>query len=821
MWIKHFIWLQRSVVRYLKRSWLYTIFGLIGLSLVSAFSSSLDQKIIRDGKKLLTADIMMSVRGKWEEDIDHYLQPIQEQIQDWHENIEVVSMARTDKVSLLVNLVAIDKKFPYYNEELESDVQKAKQPGFSVLSKEASARLNLNLGDSFYVGDNEYQVAKILDKPHATFNFQAFLPSIYVAKQGVEGSALIGPLSSETRKLHLKLKEDVDIKVVSSVLSLATKNTSIRIRSFDENSSQSIRVVERMTQFMSLMALVCFIYAAIGCLYSFRQFLLESFSDILIHKVLGYSTAYILKIWNFVILEISILFFLIVAALQWICVLLVRDLSFFRDIDLEISWLSLVYTFLFSYLLHVLIYFIYRNNIRTSGAAKLLGGDFAAYDIRLSKTYLAVFVLFLLALAFLFTNSIMMTAIFMVTILLLLVAIWFFLQIFIYLLSMFKNLFTIKYVRLLLKRKQGTFLSISFSLVVGMTLVQVIPLVTSNIEKELLVENHPNLFLLDIQEDQLDPLKSFLNDSFAVSLNLPSPFIRARLISINDREVKDSSFLDIETQESRRKEYFRNRAFNLTYRKELSKDEKLLKGIDLNEYKGDYVPVSIEKRFSERTDIYIGDILAFDILGQKIKAEVANIRYVNWLSFQPNFFVQFGDGPLNDFPKTYIGTISNLNEEQKAQLQFNISERFSNISSVDLDSIIAGVLDLMYDFKSLLQYLSLFSLFVGGIVFIAIYQHFMKTRQEDFRIFYIMGLSQKDMSQMLFVELISQFCFSFLTSMLGAYFLSMYIVASIFNMNWTYSWKYSLYIGVSFLLFFLLTFVWEAKILRQKKFQKY
>ena len=48
--------------------------------------------------------------------------------------------------------------------------------------------------------------------------------------------------------------------------------------------------------------------------------------------------------------------------------------------------------------------------------------------------------------------------------------------------------------------------------------------------------------------------------------------------------------------------------------------------------------VSVEEGAAQDMGVSIGDTLTFLIAGEEVKTTVANIRQVDWNSFQPNFF---------------------------------------------------------------------------------------------------------------------------------------------------------------------------------------
>src|SRR5690606_14089699 len=131
-------------------------------------------------------------------------------------------------------------------------------------------------------------------------------------------------------------------------------------------------------------------------------------------------------------------------------------------------------------------------------------------------------------------------------------------------------------------------------------------------------------------------------------------------------------------------------------RQELSDSETIAKGKPFSPDGGPQI--SLEERFAERLNLRIGDELTFDISGIEVAGRVVNLRKVRWTSFQPNFFVQFNEGVLEEAPKTFLAALSGLSTEQKASIQNTIVDRLPNISLIDVSRIIerlSGIIEQM------------------------------------------------------------------------------------------------------------------------------
>ena len=89
--------------------------------------------------------------------------------------------------------------------------------------------------------------------------------------------------------------------------------------------------------------------------------------------------------------------------------------------------------------------------------------------------------------------------------------------------------------------------------------------------QEKLPENTPNQFLINIQSDQVEPLRRFFTERGHGEIEL-WPMARGRLIALNGAAVTAESFDDPETQR------WINRDFNLSWGTTLNEDNRVIEG---------------------------------------------------------------------------------------------------------------------------------------------------------------------------------------------------------------------------------------------------
>src|SRR6185436_1881049 len=64
--------------------------------------------------------------------------------------------------------------------------------------------------------------------------------------------------------------------------------------------------------------------------------------------------------------------------------------------------------------------------------------------------------------------------------------------------------------------------------------------------------------------------------------------------------------------------------------------------------------ISVEEELANELGVGIGDRLTWDVQGVMIETRIASLRKVKWARFEPNFFVVFEPGVLDNAPQTFV-----------------------------------------------------------------------------------------------------------------------------------------------------------------------
>ena len=194
----------------------------------------------------------------------------------------------------------------------------------------------------------------------------------------------------------------------------------------------------------------------------------------------------------------------------------------------------------------------------------------------------------------------------------------------------------------------------------------------------------PNLFLIDVQPDQIEPLRTLLQTRSGHE-PLASPMVRARLTAINGQAVVE------DPEGPQRSQTMRTREQNLTWRAGLSESETLTAGTFWPESGPPRAELSLEEGFAQQIGAKLGDELSLDVQGSPLKARVTSLRKVSWQSFQPNFFIVGHPSLFLDLPATWIAAAELESAPARTALQNEVAASFVNVTVMDIGEVVARI----------------------------------------------------------------------------------------------------------------------------------
>lgn len=213
----------------------------------------------------------------------------------------------------------------------------------------------------------------------------------------------------------------------------------------------------------------------------------------------------------------------------------------------------------------------------------------------------------------------------------------------------------------------------------------------------------PNRFLINIQPDQIEPVRALLPrtaDGKTVALY---PMVRGRLIAVNGKGVTAKDYAD------ERAKRLVDREFNLSAAETLPPANKIVAG----EYftAADRDVMSIEDGIAATLGLKLGDRVSFDVAGEAVEVRIASMRKVEWDSFRVNFFALLPEATVASLPKSYI-TAFHLPASDSKTLS-TIVNAAPNVLAIDVSEIMGRVRAIVDQVARALEFVFAFTLLAG------------------------------------------------------------------------------------------------------------
>ncbi|OGA16030.1 MAG: hypothetical protein A3H32_13835 [Betaproteobacteria bacterium RIFCSPLOWO2_02_FULL_63_19] len=230
-------------------------------------------------------------------------------------------------------------------------------------------------------------------------------------------------------------------------------------------------------------------------------------------------------------------------------------------------------------------------------------------------------------------------------------------------------------------------------------------------------ENAPNRFIVNIQPEQRAPLMKFFSDNTVAEPQV-YPMVRGRYMAKNGVPV------DVDQFEARARRMV-EREFNLSYMETMPGHNRIVEGRPFERTELESGGLSVEEGIAKTLGWNVGDRLTWEVAGQSITAPVTSVRKLEWDSMQVNFFVIATPGLLAGAPTSFITSF--YLPHSLAPLSNRLSQRFPNMTVVDLSAIMRQLQDVTNQVIRAVQFVFLFAVGAGLLV---LYSALLSTQDE-------------------------------------------------------------------------------------------
>jgi putative ABC transport system permease protein len=719
--------------------------GVFGLALVQAFQGSVLESLSERSRALLGADLSVAARRALTDEEERLLRDALQGLQYRRaQGVELFSMVSSPRGTRLIEVVAIESQFPFYGALELRGGGKLEGEGRVWIDPELEVQLQLKVGERVRIGTGEFLIADAVSADSGNaWKGNTLAPRIYMDLRELSKTGLVQKGTTARYKAFFAFSPETDLQAVSQKLDRTLSDNAIQIVTHEKSSEQIGRMLGLLSDYLGLISLMSLFLSALGAAFLFREALRARRKELAIRMSLGLTQAEVFwqDLLRLVLLGAAgavVALVILAIALPWATGALSGTFSF--DVPPRISALTIAISLgvgalggLWACLpvlmqvwrLRPALVFQEGEGSETARAPlwAWVPGLLVFYALSVWQAH-SFRVGSLFFVAFLASGAILGLAV----------------------VGALRGLERVSVrgplsLRLLarsLSRARATTATAFVVLGLGSLLMNLIPQLELNVRTELEAPESgkvPSLFLFDIQEDQLEGVLKLARERGARP-GEPSPLIRGRLESINgeafEKRMDERKAL---TREEEQENRFRNRGFNLTYRAKLTESEEIVEGRPAVEPED----VSLEYRFAERIGARVGDRLVFDIQGVSLEGKVANLRKVQWTSFQPNFFVQFPLGVLDDAPKTFLLSIGRMESAPKLELQNAMVEKYPNVSAVDVSSVVERLIKVFGQMGQAVAWMAWIALVSGFGVLFSIARHQARTRVREVQVLKALG----------------------------------------------------------------------------------
>ncbi len=248
----------------------------------------------------------------------------------------------------------------------------------------------------------------------------------------------------------------------------------------------------------------------------------------------------------------------------------------------------------------------------------------------------------------------------------------------------------------------------------------------------------PNMFIINIAEDEVQPIKQFFTDN-DIAHEAFYPVFSGRVDAVNGEEfARRVSKQEGEEKDEDAKEGV-SREPNLTWLATLPEGNEITEGQWFTDggNGGDEIEVSVFDGWQETLDLKLGDTITLLVNEQPIQAKVTSFRSVDWGSLKPNFVMILSPNMAGTVPVTYFSAAQLQDKHTKDISQ--LLQRYPTISMIDIKSQIEQAQSIIAQVSLAIGFVLSIVLVSGALVLISQVQASLAERMQEVVILRTLG----------------------------------------------------------------------------------
>ena len=304
----------------------------------------------------------------------------------------------------------------------------------------------------------------------------------------------------------------------------------------------------------------------------------------------------------------------------------------------------------------------------------------------------------------------------------------------------------------------------------------------------------PNLIFFDIQPDQKAAVADTVR-AHGLRIMAAVPMITMRINALRGKTVDEVALEKPAGKAGGHAvpDWRLRHEYRSTYREALNPDtEKLLSGKWVGRVGADRngadaahpAPVSVEEDMAHEMGLKVGSPMTWDIQGVPVYTTVGSVRKVDWSRFEPNFFVVFPAGVLEDAPTFNVLATRADGAAASARVQADTVAKFPGVSAIDLSLVAATIKGIIDKATTAVRLLSVFTVGTGLLVLVAAVFTGRYERVKEGVLLRTLGASRRQIYRILVIEYLCLGTLAALTGILLAAAGNWAVAVFVFKLPW-------------------------------------
>lgn len=737
--------------------------GIAALVAVGSLGRSLEAAVEQQAKALLGADLSIGSRVRFTAEHEAFIATVGGE-QSREVTFSSMVVFPRDGATRLVQVRALDGNFPFYGRieatPPDADAQ-FREGGGALVEESLLVQYGASVGDTVRIGNLETRILGALQRvPGESIAFASIAPRVYIRGQDLPATGLLREGSLARYRVLIRTPPGLDVAQWVEQQRSRIAELRLSVATVDERKEDLGQAMRNLYHFLSLVGFVALLLGGVGIASAIQAHVRQKVPTVAVLRCLGCPVWTAFAIYLLQAMSLGLIGAALGAALglsiHHLLPAVVADFVPF-EIEVRTSWPALLEAAALGFGICVLFALLplaavrkvsplavlraaYEPARRRDAFQWVVGASLALVVLGFSLRHTArwqegigfaagLFVAFA-ALALVARGAIAATA-------RLRTSGW---------------PFVLRQGLANVHRPNNRTLLLVVSLGLGTFLLLTLQLIQSTLLRELISgreAGRPNAILFDIQPDQREGVAALVRDQGLPILD-EAPIVTMRLRSIAGQPVESL----LASKDPTTPAWALRREFRSTFTDSLRDSEKLTAGtwVPRVEPGTDPVPVSVEDGIARELGVTLGDELVWDIQGVEMRTRVESLREVDWRRVQPNFFVLFPRGPLDDAPAFHVLVTRVESPEASARLQRAAVQRFPNVSAIDLTLVLRTVDQVLGRIAFVIRFMALFTVATGLLVLVAAVLSGRYQRIRESILLRVLGASRRQVLRVLLVE---------------------------------------------------------------------